>query len=450
MNKANIKNQITAILPVLSTGLMTGWGIGNILLGFFCVPMIGFILEYIYDMIVEGYNYDKNLCSLTIHSHVGEKMHSQNIPEYDAVILTIENILKYKKLVIEKGSWQINGLDSISIISVDKRELINSEFIWENELDKSKSKILVTHAPTPDTITSSKVINSVILKSDSTEILKNFLAYAKMNYININSKKISKFHDYTDRGWQSSTIVTVKTMETLFMRTDKKNILIDDLKKYTKMEPTLKRMGIPIKRGYLFHGAPGCGKSSAVYAIANYFDRSIYSINLQGLKKTDFKTMIRGIPNRSVVVFNDVDTSSAVCPRVSKVENDSKIQHSVLPDQAVDLDLGTVLDVLDGYNHLRDCIIIMTTNFPENLDSALKRHGRIDLEIEFETCNYQQLVDICYATFGVELTRLDLEKYIDKELFDSKNYSVAEILNSWILPNFDCWEVVLEKIKTIK
>ena len=49
-----------------------------------------------------------------------------------------------------------------------------------------------------------------------------------------------------------------------------------------------------------------------------------------------------------------------------------------------ELDLATLLNVLDGVRETPGRIIILSTNFPERLDEALLRPGRFDMMLEFE------------------------------------------------------------------
>lgn len=42
----------------------------------------------------------------------------------------------------------------------------------------------------------------------------------------------------------------------------------------------------------------------------------------------------------------------------------------------------------------------MTSNYPERLDSALTRPGRVDLKIEFTSCDYKMIKDMVKAFYN--------------------------------------------------
>ena len=56
------------------------------------------------------------------------------------------------------------------------------------------------------------------------------------------------------------------------------------------------------------------------------------------------------------------------------------------------------LNCMDGFNSQEGMILILTTNYPEKLDSALKRSGRIDHSIELTYVNKDQAYNI-YKSF---------------------------------------------------
>jgi SpoVK/Ycf46/Vps4 family AAA+-type ATPase len=63
------------------------------------------------------------------------------------------------------------------------------------------------------------------------------------------------------------------------------------------------------------------------------------------------------------------------------------------------LDLSFLLNLLDGTLEASGRILIVTTNFPERLDRALIRPGRIDMILPFKKCNRDILREMASAFY---------------------------------------------------
>lgn len=72
-------------------------------------------------------------------------------------------------------------------------------------------------------------------------------------------------------------------------------------------------------------------------------------------------------------------------------------QSSVDEDE---LDLFTILNILDGMLETPGRIIVLTTNHPEQFDEALLRPGRIDMIVNFRKCNADMLVRMAKLYYG--------------------------------------------------
>lgn len=76
------------------------------------------------------------------------------------------------------------------------------------------------------------------------------------------------------------------------------------------------------------------------------------------------------------------------------------------------LDLSTVLNVLDGTLETPGRILIATSNYPETLDQAFIRPGRIDMVVEFKKANRKVIQDM-YQSFYDESPDLKLLHQIE-------------------------------------
>ena len=80
------------------------------------------------------------------------------------------------------------------------------------------------------------------------------------------------------------------------------------------------------------------------------------------------------------------------------------------------------MNVLDGSMCPENVIFIMTTNYPEKLDKALIRPGRIDMNIELKKCSRYQLAQIYKDIYSKMLP----EPYLNR--FREDTYITAEII----------------------
>ncbi|KAL0490003.1 hypothetical protein AKO1_006705 [Acrasis kona] len=244
------------------------------------------------------------------------------------------------------------------------------------------------------------------------------------------------------------------------MRTVDKKMLINDLNNFKTMQIKALELGVPYKRGYLFYGTPGCGKTSAVHAIARETEMDLYVIDIKDMSVQDYENALDQVPPHSILLFDDIDTNKITWSR-REIQDDSSDHDNVdvikalamSVEKKVDgvssfrhktaLDISNLLRSLDGYENLNGCIVIMNTNHPEKLDNALIREGRIDVKIEFKFCDRDQLRHIAEAVFD-ETTADSLLHGVDFDSFESHEFSVSKVLVGWMLPNSGCWEKARE------
>ncbi|KAJ1553259.1 hypothetical protein HK405_008453, partial [Cladochytrium tenue] len=99
-----------------------------------------------------------------------------------------------------------------------------------------------------------------------------------------------------------SSVALDKTQEELLLR---------DLETFHKDAGFYKRMGLPYRRGYLFSGRPGTGKTSLINAISSTYNRDLYYLNLRDIRDDNaLQSAFSSVPKNSIIVFEDIDAQS--------------------------------------------------------------------------------------------------------------------------------------------
>jgi hypothetical protein len=251
-----------------------------------------------------------------------------------------------------------------------------------------------------------------------------------------NSDKKSENNEKTEKVvisiWDKYVMRTYKTFDNIFFQ-DKPALLIR-LNKFLSDKESYIRKGMPHNFGLLFHGTPGCGKTSCIKALANFTQRHVVFINLQHIKtcrefeRIFYDDYIDGmfVPhNKKIIVFEDIDCMSNI---VTSRENDyDKIgqiptTNNDDDDDTTDkLTLACILNTIDGIFENQDRILIISSNYPEKLDEALIRPGRIDMKIEFTKCTnnmYCDILKLCYNSEKANEVEFPKMKHTPAEIFN--------------------------------
>jgi hypothetical protein len=223
--------------------------------------------------------------------------------------------------------------------------------------------------------------------------------------------------------------------------------------------------GIPYTLGFMFHGPPGVGKTSSIKAIANEGKRHIINVQLSEIKT---KAQLHHLFfNDEVHVFNGVNTEKYTIPvseRLYVIEDIDAMGDTVLrrewrkPVAAVKaptgdpfmdrekeekdvIDLSFILNLLDGTLEANGRILAITTNFPERIDRALIRPGRIDMIVNFKKCSVAILQEMVRSFY-------DSDTVVNDESLNYK-WSPAEV-NQILFRNFGNAEAGVAELLSLK
>ena len=179
---------------------------------------------------------------------------------------------------------------------------------------------------------------------------------------------------------------------------DKKLPLVSDIEPYLsdKTERFYASQGIPLRRGYLFHGPPGTGKTSFATAVAGNFKLDMYMISLTtpGMDDKMLSSLFDSLPTRCVVLLEDIDSAGICREDLKKIVKKKKKsgEKNKQEDKTACVTLSGLLNCIDGPCSKDGRIVIMTSNTPDSLDSALVRPGRIDMKVYFGDASTEVLM----------------------------------------------------------
>lgn len=155
--------------------------------------------------------------------------------------------------------------------------------------------------------------------------------------------------------------------------------IVADVREFLGSADWYVQRGIPYRRGYLFHGPPGSGKSSFIAALAGAIGYDICVLNLGegGLTDDRLAHALSTIPPQSIVLLEDVD--AAFVHRGAHGVVGGAAASAASEQRRSFVTLSGLLNTLDGVAAGEERLLFMTTNFPERLDPALVRPGRVDV-----------------------------------------------------------------------
>jgi AAA+ superfamily predicted ATPase len=162
---------------------------------------------------------------------------------------------------------------------------------------------------------------------------------------------------------------------------------------------TLRKLGQSTRRGVLFHGAPGTGKSLVARYLAGVCDCTVIILSGRRMRLLREACFLARMLAPTLIILEDIDL----------IAQDR--QHNRTTALLHDL-----LEEMDGMGPQSECIFLLTTNRPEVLEMALAaRPGRVDQTIFFPLPNRDERRRL-FDQFGknLDLSQVDVEAMLDK------------------------------------
>lgn len=208
-----------------------------------------------------------------------------------------------------------------------------------------------------------------------------------------------------------TTVKPWRSVDSVYSNDNVVQKIRDDIRCFLGNRQVYTDSSSPWKFVALLSGVPGCGKTSAIHAIASEFGMDVRFLSLAD---EDFYDVARILSNtedekRRIIVIEDIDAintcmtdsrtkggvTDADSQRLKRAADDTLKELGMYDDDEdndddvvvsvskSELSLSSLLNLLDGIITPSGTIILLTTNHPERLDDAILRDGRVDSHYVF-------------------------------------------------------------------
>jgi hypothetical protein len=148
-------------------------------------------------------------------------------------------------------------------------------------------------------------------------------------------------------------------------------LLEQNVTEFITQRDKLHALGMSIKKGLLFHGPPGTGKTHTIHYLASQLPgHTTLLITAEQVSLLDEYMQLARFLQPAMIVLEDVDLIAR-----SRTSMHGPCEESLL---------NKLLNEMDGLREDAALLFVLTTNRPEDLETALAaRPGRVDQAIEF-------------------------------------------------------------------
>ena len=308
--------------------------------------------------------------------------------------ITSKAFVKYKEVIKSIYNIEIKNIDEllISILTLtfaprmDIRRLkskigsyffdIVGDYILNNDLDIESEKtieVLISDKAKEffkENIKNQKDIIKYMFRKNLTLKIKKSIEF-KQNvfYYKIEDIYFEKVTNIADIGNDGIIFEVPDIKFDDIVGHDKVKKRLKEIAFFLKNPKKIKEKGIDLPKGMLLYGKPGTGKTMLAKALAN--EASLPFLSTTGTDLLDIEKMEK--------IF---DLAKEYAPSIIFIDEFDSIGSRNFSQR--DIFINKFLSKINGFNDEEEIFVIAATNYPEKIDSAILRPGRIDLHFEIK------------------------------------------------------------------
>ncbi|CCW69282.1 unnamed protein product [Phytomonas sp. Hart1] len=283
----------------------------------------------------------------------------------------------------------------------------------------------------PDPVKSRKPTSHVLDREDDVlvltmltrrrEVLEDFLTAVRSSWRAYVRRWVQIYVADHYGGWVLLTERSLRPLSTLFLP-ETIHAVVEEVRAFLTLRELYAGLGIPWRRGYLFEGPPGTGKSSFAMALAGELRLPIYLLSLRGRGLSDDGLLHRIglLPPRCILLIEDFENA---------IRTEGKGASAELANTGnAAISLSGFLNTIDGVASGEGRILIMTTNDAAKIPApeAVLRPGRVDRRVVFPRIHPSEMEKM-RGSFEEAVHRLPMGKEGEVEdQKDSKSDLVCE------------------------
>jgi AAA+ superfamily predicted ATPase len=205
------------------------------------------------------------------------------------------------------------------------------------------------------------------------------------------SKWTVELHDeiyvYDSADWTKSShlwqAVQKSTWDDVIMDPKVKETLISDVQNFFDSRSLYEEYAVPWKRGVIFHGTPGCGKTISIKALMNALDK-----RSQPVVSLYVKTFTTACPGEEYSIREIFQKARVMAPCMLVFEDlDSLVKDKIR---------SYFLNEVDGLEDNNGILMVGSTNHLDRLDPGIaKRPSRFDRKYHFKIPGYKERILYC-------------------------------------------------------